>query len=194
MDRLVTVKFFRILSGQGSKKPFLNILIELSKASAASKRKTMYGLNLWCDKITAKGTMISGRFCREQTENLPPKVGQTGELESLGIKCLGQTVVWRYDAAYSVIAIEVARNGLTLPVFLAYVRDVCACRGYTFLPVTGSDNLSRMRDGRVREISVRLATPKNLETISPKQVATKTGMDQLMASGIAAAVRSAHDS
>jgi hypothetical protein len=62
---------------------------------------------------------------------------------------------------------------------------MCDCAGYGYLPVTTDTNLAMLRSGRLREFSVRLALPKNLETTSQQQVAIKAGMAELMAPNIA---------
>lgn len=138
----------------------------------------------WLDKMEITSTRISGRFCRKQSTNLPAKAMGKTSLVPLGFPELGRTVAWRYDPNLGVMAIESSRTGLSIGRLLAYVRAVCDCRGYGTLPVTADANLEAIKDGRVREIVVQLATPKNLQTVAAYQQTVTNGMTNLMSEGL----------
>jgi hypothetical protein len=56
------------------------------------------------------------------------------------------------------------------------------------LPVSTAQNLTSLRDRRIHEFSVRLATPNNLETTSGEQTSVRRGMIELMGPNISTEV------
>jgi hypothetical protein len=180
LDRSVTAKFYRIVSGRGSAGPFIEHL-RFVNASTPDDRIRMIGdIPFWIDKMDIGSVVASGRFCRKQNTNLPPKALAKAELVPLGIPEIGLTVAWRYDANLSVIAIESSRAGLSLMRFLAYIRAFCDCRGYAPFPVMTDANLAIIRERRIRELSIQLATPRNLHTVAGYQQTMTDGMSALM--------------
>jgi len=62
---------------------------------------------------------------------------------------------------------------------------MCDCRGYAYFPVLDGTALEAARAGRIRELAVRVATPRNLHTIAPDQRSMRQGMVELMGNQIA---------
>jgi hypothetical protein len=180
LDRHIIVKFFRVLSGNRVREPLAEKLRLIAPLNQARATRIHDGVPFWCDKIVDGNTYIAGRFCRKQSTNLPPKAPATGGLEPLGVGSLGRTVAWLYHPETSVIAIEATREGLTLSRFLSYITDVCECPRYTFMPVTTDSNLQQLRESRVRSLSFRVATPRDLAWVTPEQEAVKSGLENVM--------------
>jgi hypothetical protein len=65
---------------------------------------------------------------------------------------------------------------------------MCDCRGYAYLPVLDDTALEAARAGRIRELAVRVATPRNLQTVAAYQRQMKQGMVDLMGPQIATQV------
>jgi hypothetical protein len=105
-------------------------------------------------------------------------------LVPLGVPEIGQTAAWRYDPSLSVIAIESSRSGLSIGKFMAYVRSVCDCRGYGALHVITDANVEAIKNARIREVSIQLATPKNLHTVAAYQQTMSSGLGALMSENL----------
>jgi hypothetical protein len=185
MDRTISVKFFRFVGTSRQTEPFIDRLRHIQALPESRRVTDLDGIPFWIDKMAVNGDATSGQFCRRQSENLPPRAPPEGGLQPLGIPQIGHSTAWLYNSRYAVIAIEATRNGIRLKHLISYVRVMCDCAGYGFFPVTTDVNPQRLRDGRLREFSVRLATPKNLETASQQQVAVREGMVELMGANIA---------
>jgi hypothetical protein len=104
------------------------------------------------------------------------------------VPAIGPYVVWRYDRSLSVIGVEAMRNGVNLSYFLSYVRHICNCKGYGCFPVLDDASLVAAASGRIRELTVRVATPKNLETVAVDERHVKSGMIELLGSEISTQV------
>src|ERR1700730_17653756 len=101
---------------------------------------------------------------------------------------IGPHTIWQFDGTLAVLAIETIRNGLNLSNFLSYVRAMCDCRGYAYLPVLDDTALEAARAGRPELLAVRVATPRNLQTVAAYQRQMKQGMVDLMGPQIATQV------
>jgi hypothetical protein len=185
MDRVVRVKFFRIVGAARQTEAFVKRLRHLQTIADTHRVTDLDGVPFWVDKLSATGDTMTGRLCRRQSENLPPRAPAEGGLVPLGIPQIGHTTAWLFNSRYAVMAIEASRNGVRLKHLISYTRVMCDCAGYGFFPVTTDVNLERLRTGRIREFSVRLALPGNLKTASQHQIAVRAGMTELMAPGIA---------
>lgn len=188
MDRAISVRFFRVTRSERQETPFVERLRQLNAIPEGNRVRTINDVDFWCDKIRVNENTVSGRFCRAQSTNLPPRVSRERRLEPLGVGEIGPNTVWQFDAAWSVLAIEVTRNGLSLPLFLSYIRHACDCRGYGHFPVLDDSALEAARAGRVRELAVRVATPRNLHAVAADQRQMKRGMTELMGGQIATRV------
>ena len=114
MDRTITVKFFRIVGAARQTEPFINRIRYLQRIPEAKRVMDLGGIPFWVDKMTANGEITTGRFCRRQSENLPPRAPPEGGLAPLGIPQIGQTTAWLYSSRYAIMAIETSRNGVSL--------------------------------------------------------------------------------
>jgi hypothetical protein len=188
LDRAISVRFFRIIRSGQQETPFFERLLQIHATAADQRTQQINGIDFWCDKITRNGNMVSGRFCRVQSTNLPPRVSRNRRLEPLGVGEIGPHTIWQFDGTLAVLAIETIRNGLNLSNFLSYVRAMCDCRGYAYLPVLDDTALEAARAGRIRELAVRVATPRNLQTVAAYQRQMKQGMVDLMGPQIATQV------
>ena len=188
LDRAISVRFFRIIRSGQQETPFFERLLQIHATAADQRTQQINGIDFWCDKITRNGNIVSGRFCRVQSTNLPPRVSRNRRLEPLGVGEIGPHTIWQFDGTLAVLAIETIRNGLNLSNFLSYVRAMCDCRGYAYLPVLDDTALEAARAGRIRELAVRVATPRNLQTVAAYQRQMKQGMVDLMGPQIATQV------
>jgi hypothetical protein len=180
LDKTIAVRFYRISRGQRQEMPFLQRLTEISAVPEGQRLRQIADVDFWLDKMTVNATEASGRLCRIQSNHLPPKALAGGRLEPLGVPAIGLNTIWRFDGVLGVLGIEASRNGVNLSKFLAYVRNICDCRGYAYFPVIDDAALTAAQQGRIRELSVRVATPVNLETVAADQMSVKGGMVQLM--------------
>lgn len=185
MDKYVTLKFYRVEQGRGAREPFSEVLGRLQSVDEANRERIFEGVPFWIDKLVEDQGIWCGRFCRKQSSNLPPKALAGTNLVPLGVGSIGQTAAWRYHAGLSVLVFEANRGGVGLPQFFRYVRSACECRGYAGVPVVGIEELGKLRNGRIRGLNVRLASPRDLQHVSAEQTAVATGLDTLMRTNIA---------
>jgi hypothetical protein len=185
LDKSVTVKFYRVsASAHAQGIPFLQRLVQICGVPEDQRVCQVSDTDFWMDKLTINNTAATGRLCREQTSHLPPRALPGGRLAPLGIRAIGHNSIWQYEADLSVLAIEVTRNGAGISRMFPYIRNICDCRGYAYLPVLNDAALEAAQQGRIRELAVRVATPRNLETITADQRQIKQGMVELMGSQI----------
>ena len=181
VDKTTTVKFYRVVQGRGAQMPFSAVLEQLHAIPEAERELEIEEQPFWVDKLSSRGNYWEGRFCRRQSTNLPPRAPKGGGLQKLGVENIGPNTVWRYFSDYSVLAIEAARNGASLPRFFNYIRTICNCRGYAAQPIVRSEDLRKLSEGRLRSLSIQIATPWNLEAVSEEQQNFKEGASKLMA-------------
>jgi hypothetical protein len=185
LDKTVAVRFYRITRSARQEMPFLQRLAEITAIPEGQRIRRVADIDFWIDKMSINTAVASGRLCRTQSNHLPPKALAGGRLEPLGVPAIGLNTVWQFDTSLSVLAIEASRNGVNLSKLLAYIRNICDCQGYGFFPVIDDAALMAAQAGRIRELSVRVATPANLETVAADQRSVKQGMVQLMGPEIA---------
>lgn len=189
MDKSVSVRFYRITaSAQTQGVPFIQRLREVHALREEERVRQISDIEFWMDKLSVNNTVAKGRLCRTQTSHLPPQALAGGKLTPLGVPAIGHDTVWQYEAYLSVMAIESSRNGVGLQKMLSFIRSACDCRGYGHFPVLDDEALEVARHGRIRELAVRVATPRNLETVATDQRQIKDGLVELMGSQIATQV------
>jgi hypothetical protein len=178
--KAVSVRFFRIVRKQRQEVPFFERLAQVHGTPQSDRVQEIEEVLYWVDKTLQNGNLISDRLCRLQSNNLPPQALPDGRLLPLGVRAIGPNTVWQFHRDLSVLAIETTRNGVNLSKLLAYVRRICDCRGYGFFPVLDNTVLEAARAGRIRELAVRVATPRNLHTVTADHRRMKAGMVELM--------------
>jgi hypothetical protein len=157
----------------------------LAAISEDERVRNISDVDFWMDKLTVKENVATGRICRVQTAHLPPQALPGGKLTPLGVRAIGPHSIWQYEPKLSVIAIESTRSGAGLGKLLAYIRAACDCRGYAYAPVVDDATLAAAQHGRIRELAMRIATPKNLESVTAAQRRIKQGLVELMGAQIA---------
>jgi hypothetical protein len=185
LEKAVSVRYFQIMRSARQDTPFFQRLVQLHSVPEGERLRQIADVPYWIDKINLNGNVISGRLCRVQSNNLPPQASVDGRLLPLGVRAIGPNTVWQFHGKLGVLAIETTRNGVNLSKLLAYIRSMCDCRGYSYLPVLNDSALEAARSGRIRELAVRVATPRNLHTIAPDQRSMRSGMIELMGNQIA---------
>lgn len=185
MEKAVSVRFFRITRSAQQDTPFFERLVHVHNTLEGQRLRQIADVPYWIDKTNRNENLISGRLCRVQSNNLPPQASEDGRLLPLGVRAIGPNTIWQFHGDLSVLAIETTRNGVNLSKFLAYIRSMCDCRGYAYFPVLDGTALEAARAGRIRELAVRVATPRNLHTIAPDQRSMRQGMVELMGNQIA---------
>jgi hypothetical protein len=185
LEKAVSVRFFRITRGVHQSTPFFERLVQLNDRPEVDRIQQIAEVPHWIDKVKRNGEIISGRLCRIQSNNLPPQASEDGKLLPLGVRAIGPNTVWQFNGNLGVLAFEMTRNGVSLSKFLTYIRGMCNCRGYAYFPVLDDNTLEAARAGRVRELSLRVATPSNLHTIARDQQRMRAGMVELMGDEIA---------
>ena len=130
------MRFYRVIATAHSQGvPFLERLRQIWAIPEAQRVRQVSGIEFWMDKLTIDNNVVTGRLCREQTDHLPPQALPGGRLAPLGIRAIGHHTIWQYEAQLSVLAIESWRNGVGLTRMFPYIRNMCDCRGYSYLPV-----------------------------------------------------------
>ena len=189
LDKSILVRFFRITASAHTQGvPFSQRFAEIRAVPEAQRVRQILDIDFWMDNIAVNNNVSTGRFCRSQTSYLPPQALPGGRLMPLGVPAIGHNAIWQYEADLSVIAIESTRSGIGLQKLLAYMRNICGCRGYGYLPVVDDTALAAAQHGRIRELAVRVTTPRNLETVAGDQLQIKQGLVELMGSQIATQV------
>lgn len=184
MDKFITAKFYRIEARQGASEPFSSKLEILHQTEEDQRCHNIDGVPFWIDNLEHNQDYWTGRFCRKQSSNLPPKATSDTQLVPLGVNAIGQTSAWAYDPELSILVFEANRGGVGLPQFFRYIRTACGCRGYAGLPIVGLEDLAALRDGRLRGLDVKIACPQNLQYVSAEQTAVAQGLSELMGAGI----------
>jgi hypothetical protein len=184
LDKSISIRFYRVTGAGHHDVPFLQRLAQINAIPRGQRVHQISDLDFWMDQIVINGTTATGMLGRRQSNHLPPRAMPDGSLLPLGIPSIGHTAIWQYESNISVMAIEVMRNGVGMQKLFSYIRGMCDCRGYTSLPVLDDTALDAAENGRIRELAVRMATPRNLETVAADQRNVKSGMIELMGSRI----------
>jgi len=184
MDKWVCVKFYRIIKGKGANEPFSSHIEAVHKISEQQRERVIDHVPYWIDKIKNDAGLWSGRFCRKQSGNLPPRAEEGIQLAPLGVPAIGQTAAWIYDPITSVLVFEATQGGVGTPQFFRYMRNVCSCRGYAARPAIGIENLARLRDGRIRSLVIKIACPQDLQAVTPTDMTVASGLRNMMSANV----------
>jgi hypothetical protein len=185
LEKAVSVRFFRITRSAQQDMPFFARLGQILDKPDSERVRQIAGIPYWIDKTTRNDSVIAGRLCRVQSNNLPPQASEDGKLLPLGVKAIGPNTIWQFHGDLAVLAIETTRNGVSLSKFLAYIRSMCNCKGYAYFPVLDDAALETARNGRIRELAIKVATPRNLHTVAADEQRIRQGMVELMGNQIA---------
>jgi hypothetical protein len=111
LDRAISVRFFRITRSDRQQIPFFERLLQIQATAEDQRTQRISDVDYWFDKITSNGNIISGRFCRVQSTNLPPRVSHTRRLEPLGVGEIGPNTVWQFDGTLAYWRLKPSRTG-----------------------------------------------------------------------------------
>lgn len=107
--------------------------------------------------------LLFGEMTRMQMSNLPSEAQRGQPIRALGVASIGHSTVFAYDPNRSMLALQLARNGITSTRMGLYVEAMCGGAKFDLLPVPNERISDALERGRVRALRVRVAHPQTLE-------------------------------
>jgi hypothetical protein len=183
MDTNVSARFFRVSPHVPQAADFPDLLLgQMSKTlSDREYDVTETGIFLRLEECKQDKDFVFGEFCRKQTTNIPPQAGPDG-LKPIGLASgqgLGHLAAFRYHKPTRVILLQGNPQCATAHRIGLYLMRINAAALYTFTPVLREDALERLKDHKVRSFTVQFASPKHLEALDDRNIATAKGAKML---------------
>jgi hypothetical protein len=179
VDKTVNVRMFEVEAREGAM-PFSQALGQIAaRPLAAREREIEPDIVIRLERLTDQRGVIVGEMVRRQTANLPPKALEGQPLERLGVSSIGHTTAFIYDIRLSILALQIARNGITSFRMGLYAETLLGGAGYSILPVPNVEVWNKLRHGAVRAVTVRVAAPNDLEAADAEARSVRGGMMEL---------------
>ena len=177
MDRLVNVRLFSVELKDQAGRPFSDAIQRIAGMGLVDREHELEpDLVIRLERTDIQGRFIVGEFVRRQTTNLPPRAPRGRPLDRLGVGSIGHTTAFVFDQRLSVLALQLARNGIT-PVRIAlYVEARVGGGSYSILPIPNQDIWNRLRRGAVRGVSFKLSSPNELQAIDGESRSIRRGL------------------
>ncbi|HLO75350.1 MAG TPA: hypothetical protein VK196_02700 [Magnetospirillum sp.] len=178
MDRNVRVRFFTVHQVRDNGVNFSDALRRIDAIPELADRELEVEpeVILRMERMEERRGLISGEFVRRQTENLPPRASEGEPLAQLGVDSIGHCTAFAYDPALSVIALQMARNGVTPIRVMVYVAQLLHIGGYQSQPIPTAEGWDKLQRGSLRALVVRVANPANLHAVNQRQRSVKEGL------------------
>lgn len=180
MDRRVTTRFYTV-DKKDEDGPDLSTCLERIGRLRLAERECELSeeISLRIEKINTDGRFIRGEIIRRQTQNLPARASAGRPRTRLGVDAIGHSSVFRYDRELSVLAIQLARNGITASRFVDYVSALIECPRFIPLPVISTEAWQLLQQKQVRALSLKVASPEQLSVADTGYETVKQGMENL---------------
>lgn len=177
MDRTVRINFYQITRKPREETPFGDALSAvLRRDLLAREYEVEPEIMFRMERARRYQGLILGEMVRRQTENLPPQAPAGQHLQPLNVDSIGHTAVFAYDPGLGVLALQMARNGVTAIRLAMYVAGLLDLNGYYTLPIPSQEAWQRLRTGRIRGFRIQVATPDNLEVVDNAQTTIRQGL------------------
>lgn len=169
MDRTVTVRFFKVTKTHPAGPTFERALRDTFGlgGQAHERERQAHGRTLRLERLTDTRGFLAGEIVRKQTENIPPEASNAG-LSPLAMQeggGLGHCVAFRYDPRLEVIAIQFDNRGVSINLFLSYLKVVSPAADFMAEPLVRRDAWERYNRGLPRKIEMTIASPENLPAV-----------------------------
>ena len=151
MDKRVNVRLFMVVRGEDTETEFSAALNHIfCKELGDREYEVETGIIIRLERLSAFNNYICGEIIRRQTENLPPKAASGEPVQPLGVSAIGHSTVFVYDPILSVVALQLARNGITSTRLAMYIGAMASGASYDLLPAPTAEAWSKLTGGRVR--------------------------------------------
>jgi hypothetical protein len=177
----VNVKIFKVI-GDARTTSFASALNHIHSISLGEREQEVdTEVIIRLERHQAAQGLVAGEFIRLQSANLPPRAEPGQPTQPLGVASIGHSTVFVYHPGLSVIALQLARNGISSTRVGLYVRGLVSTAPDTLLPVPTSDVWQKLRTGRIRGVQFRMQSPDSLESADANARSVASGVRQLKA-------------
>ena len=183
MDSRVTVRFYTVVPMEPGQASFEACLKKIMGIGADVARK-LEDATVQAMGFTQDGTRISGDLIRLQDENLPSLVESMGNKpKKLPLKTgagLGHHAAFIYDTSIRTLTWQVARNGISLGLFNAFISKICDdCPPFSFQPVIKASELKQLNSMSPKTFLIKVADPAKLDAVEDTQKRLKSSLKNL---------------
>ncbi|WP_146747636.1 hypothetical protein [Paramagnetospirillum kuznetsovii] len=183
MDRNICVRFFTVERSGNNAIRFGDALRQIAGIMDLANRELEVEpeVILRLEKLRDERGMISGEFVRRQTQNLPSRAPHGEPISRLGVDSIGHSTAFAYNPDLSIIALQLARNGVTPMRVMLYVSNILNLSGYQSYPIPTEEGWAALQRGNVRAVLLRVASPANLVAVEPRHTTIKDGLQAMKA-------------
>jgi hypothetical protein len=176
MDRLVNVRLFSVDIREQGGVAFSTALRRIADENLLDREHEQEpDVVIRLERLALRQGALCGEFVRIQERNLPPKAVRGHPIESLGVASIGHTTAFAFDPDLSVLALQIARNGITATRIALYVEGLAGGPGYDILPVPNREIWDVLRRGGIRGLTFRIAAPNELQAIDDETRSVRRG-------------------
>ena len=169
MDKTVNVRIFSVRKANDTVPDFSAALrgiinLELKQRELETDEDVVIRL----ERLEENGQLMSGELIRLQISNLPSEA-QTGvPVRSLGVASIGHSTIFAYNKATGLLALQLARNGITSSRVAMYVDKMIQNADYDVLPLQSEEIRAALRRGRVRAVRIKTASGDTIEAVDAR--------------------------
>jgi hypothetical protein len=177
MDRLINVRLFSVELKDGAGLSFSSALQRAITRTIQEREEELEpDVVIRLERLTSQHGLFCGEFVRLQANNLPPKALRGKPIESLGVASIGHTTAFAFDPKLSVLALQLARNGITATRIALYAEALAIGTSYDILPVPNEEIWEKLKKGGVRGVEFRVSSPNELRSIDTQTQSVKRGI------------------
>jgi len=175
LDKTVNVRIFSVRQREHSSSGFLDALRWIANQRLTDRENDVeQDIVLRLERLEEEEDIAFGEMIRMQIDNLPSEAQRGLPIRPLGVTSIGHSTVFGYDHRLSILALQIARNGITSSRLGIYVGRLCAGAKFDILPQPNAHVLETLRSGRIRALQVKVAHPQSLEAVdAPTQSVTE---------------------
>ena len=181
VEKLITVRFWKIVRLGDSSRPFESVLesaFEAAASAPAREREVVAGKIVRLERISNDGAFVDGEFARIQRDGLPHATGPEG-LVPLDHDALGHAVAFRFHKPLSVLAMQADRNSVSPTRALQYLRLIDPSAAYSAEPLENADAWERFDRGEPKRFSITMAAAGNAQAVDPVTGSIASGARQI---------------
>lgn len=181
MDKSFTFRFYNVTRDNDKKPPMVDVLRTIANEKDLSKREHTlaqdYRIRL--EELDDDGPdAVVGEFIRCQSTNLPSELDGAAR-KPLTAKQLGHSIVFRLNHKRGVIGFQHDPRVVSIGRVLEYLRIYHGAAFYSVEPRMNKEGWKKFKAGDVRKLSIRIASPDNMNDLGGDGKAASSGLKAL---------------
>ena len=179
MEKTVNIRAFQVEQRANCRLPCSVALAQIFSRDLGSREYEIEpDLTVRLERMASEGHNIFGELTRIQAGDLPSEALPGVPVRPLGSTSIGHSTVFAYDTRLSVMALQLARNGITSSRVAQYVAGACGGAEFDLIPLASPEIWEKLQRGRIRAVRIKVSHPQSLRGADSRTQSVTAGFNE----------------